>query len=50
MLLASSFILNHTQQVEQWAIHPWLHTNCNQLSDADQLREVTLAPPQLDLK
>ena len=42
MLLTSSFILNHSEKPEEWTIHPWLLSNCNQLSDADQLRAVSL--------
>lgn len=41
MLLASSFILNLSEAAEQWTIHPWLLSNCNQLSDAEQLRGVS---------
>ena len=40
MLLASAYILNMSEEEEQWEIYPWLHSNCNQLSDADQLRSV----------
>ncbi|GIL86828.1 hypothetical protein Vretifemale_15031 [Volvox reticuliferus] len=40
MLLASSFILNHTSERHQFTVHPWMHTNCNHLTDADQLRAV----------
>lgn len=40
MMICSSFILNHTQTVEEWIIHPWVHSNCNSLSDSDQLRPV----------
>ncbi|GLC38668.1 hypothetical protein PLESTB_000458200 [Pleodorina starrii] len=42
MLLASSFILNHTSEVAQFTVHPWLHSNCNHLTDADQLRPVAV--------
>ena len=41
MLLASAFVLNESEAAEQWEIHPWLHSNCNQLSDTDQLRAVS---------
>ncbi|KAG2487879.1 hypothetical protein HYH03_013461 [Edaphochlamys debaryana] len=40
MLLASSFILNHTTEPNQYTIHPWMHSNSNHLSDEDQLRAV----------
>ncbi|KAJ7519174.1 hypothetical protein O6H91_20G026200 [Diphasiastrum complanatum] len=40
MLICSSFILNHTQAPMEWAIHPWIHSNCNSRSDEDQLRPV----------
>ena len=40
MLLTSSFILNHTERAEQWTVFPWMHSNCNQKSIADQLRGV----------
>lgn len=40
MLLASSFMLNNTSRANQWTVFPWLHSNCNQKSVADQLRGV----------
>ncbi|KAK3138299.1 hypothetical protein QOZ80_5AG0367080 [Eleusine coracana subsp. coracana] len=40
MLICSSFILNHTQEANEWTIYPWIHSNCNSLSDNDQLRAV----------
>ncbi|KAM0004371.1 putative S-adenosyl-L-methionine-dependent methyltransferase [Helianthus debilis subsp. tardiflorus] len=42
MMICSSFILNQTQDVGEWTIHPWIHSNCNSLSDADQLRAVSI--------
>lgn len=41
MMICSSFILNHTQTAEEWTIYPWVHSNCNSLSDSDQLRPVS---------
>lgn len=41
MLLASSFILNSTSRANQWTVFPWLHSNCNQKTNADQLRGVS---------
>ncbi|CAA7394118.1 unnamed protein product [Spirodela intermedia] len=38
MMICSSFILNHTQAAGEWTIYPWIHNNCNVLSDDDQLR------------
>eukprot|EP00798_Chlamydomonas_sp_ICE-L_P009788 gene9788-7673_t len=46
MLLASSFILNHSDRAEQFTIHPWIHSSCNNLSNADQLRPVTVPDVQ----
>ncbi len=40
MLLTSSFILNNTERAEQWTVFPWMHSNCNQKSIANQLRGV----------
>lgn len=40
MMICSSFILNHTREPMQWVIYPWIHTNCNFLSDEDQLRPI----------
>ncbi|XP_077253407.1 uncharacterized protein LOC143892571 isoform X2 [Tasmannia lanceolata] len=40
MMICSSFILNHTQNAGEWTIYPWIHSNCNSLSDDDQLRPV----------
>ncbi|KAK1423764.1 hypothetical protein QVD17_19072 [Tagetes erecta] len=42
MMICSSFILNQTQDVGEWTIHPWIHSNCNSLSDADQLRAASI--------
>lgn len=41
MMICSSFILNHTQIAGEWTIYPWIHSNCNSLSDNDQLRPVS---------
>ncbi|THU61846.1 hypothetical protein C4D60_Mb07t27560 [Musa balbisiana] len=41
MMICSSFILNYTQVVGEWTIYPWIHSNCNSLSDSDQLRSVS---------
>ncbi|KAJ0980426.1 hypothetical protein J5N97_008681 [Dioscorea zingiberensis] len=41
MMICSSFILNHTQTADEWIIYPWIHSNCNSLSDSDQLRSVS---------
>ncbi|XP_062180101.1 uncharacterized protein LOC133884637 isoform X2 [Phragmites australis] len=41
MLICSSFILNHAQEANEWTIYPWIHSNCNSLSDNDQLRPVS---------
>ncbi|OVA05127.1 hypothetical protein BVC80_8897g9 [Macleaya cordata] len=41
MMICSSFILNHTQTAGEWTIYPWIHSNCNSLSDNDQLRPVS---------
>lgn len=42
MMICSSFILNHAQTTGQWTICPWIHSNCNSLSDNDQLRPVSI--------
>ncbi|KAB1220789.1 hypothetical protein CJ030_MR3G027888 [Morella rubra] len=42
MMICSSFILNHTQTAGEWTIYPWIHSNCNSLSDCDQLRPVSV--------
>ncbi|KAJ3696151.1 hypothetical protein LUZ60_001528 [Juncus effusus] len=41
MMICSSFILNHTREANEWTIYPWIHSNCNSLSDFDQLRPVS---------
>lgn len=41
MMICSSFILNHTEAANQWTIYPWIHSNCNSLSDDDQFRPVS---------
>ncbi|XP_014621847.1 carnosine N-methyltransferase isoform X3 [Glycine max] len=42
MMICSSFILNHSQTAGEWTIYPWIHSNCNSLSDSDQLRPVSI--------
>lgn len=42
MMICSNFILNHSQAVGEWTIYPWIHSNCNSLSDKDQLRAVSI--------
>ncbi|XP_065853118.1 uncharacterized protein [Euphorbia lathyris] len=42
MMICSSFILNHAQTAGEWTIYPWIHSNCNSLSDDDQLRAVSI--------
>ncbi|GAV80111.1 N2227 domain-containing protein [Cephalotus follicularis] len=42
MMICSSFILNHTQTAGEWTIYPWIHSNCNSLSDGDQLRSISV--------
>ncbi|KAL8528982.1 hypothetical protein ACS0TY_006447 [Phlomoides rotata] len=42
MMICSSFILNHSQVAEEWTIYPWIHSNCNSLSDDDQLRPISI--------
>ena len=46
MLLTASFMLNHTACSEQWMIHPWLHSNVNNVRDQDQLRGVLIPDVQ----
>ncbi|KAE9588936.1 putative S-adenosyl-L-methionine-dependent methyltransferase [Lupinus albus] len=42
MMICSSFILNNSQTTDEWTIYPWIHSNCNSLSDSDQLRPVSI--------
>ncbi|KAL3844800.1 hypothetical protein ACJIZ3_002203 [Penstemon smallii] len=42
MMICSSFILNNCQVPDEWTIYPWIHSNCNSLSDDDQLRPVSV--------
>lgn len=42
MLLTSSFILNHCVREGQFSIHPWIHSNNNHTSDANQMRAVPI--------
>ncbi|XP_020576051.1 carnosine N-methyltransferase-like isoform X2 [Phalaenopsis equestris] len=41
MMICSSFILNQTEAANQWIIYPWIHGNCNSLSDDDQFRPIS---------
>lgn len=36
------FLYFSTQSVGEWTIYPWIHSNCNSLSDEDQLRPVSI--------
>lgn len=31
-----------SQTAGEWTIYPWIHSNCNSLSDSDQLRPVSI--------
>ncbi|EFH55626.1 hypothetical protein ARALYDRAFT_902263 [Arabidopsis lyrata subsp. lyrata] len=31
-----------TQSPDEWTIYPWIHTNCNSLSNDDQLRPISI--------
>ena len=42
MLMAGSFVLNHSVVAGQWTVHPWMHSNLNHLADSDQLRPVAV--------
>jgi len=42
MLVTASFLLNNLVVPEQWTLHPWLHINVNNVTDADQLRPVSI--------
>eukprot|EP01025_Chloroclados_australasicus_P065714 TRINITY_DN8955_c0_g1_i1.p1 TRINITY_DN8955_c0_g1~~TRINITY_DN8955_c0_g1_i1.p1 ORF type:complete len:446 (-),score=33.14 TRINITY_DN8955_c0_g1_i1:380-1606(-) len=43
MLLTASFMLNQAANFDgQMVVFPWMHSNCNQLSDADQIRPVKI--------
>ncbi|KAE9586516.1 putative S-adenosyl-L-methionine-dependent methyltransferase [Lupinus albus] len=42
MMICSSFILNNSETAGEWTIYPWIHSNCNSLSDSDQLRPVSI--------
>ncbi|CAN1256153.1 Carnosine N-methyltransferase [Linum perenne] len=42
MMICSSFILNNAEAAGEWTIYPWIHSNCNSLSDSDQLRPVSI--------
>lgn len=38
----SFFFFISTQLPGEWTIYPWIHTNCNSLSDDDQLRPISI--------
>ncbi|EOA27113.1 hypothetical protein CARUB_v10023212mg [Capsella rubella] len=42
MMICSNFILNYTQVLDEWTVYPWIYTNCNSLSENDQLRPVSI--------
>ncbi|KAM7270156.1 hypothetical protein ACFE04_029370 [Oxalis oulophora] len=42
MMICSNFILNHAEDAGEWTIYPWIHSNCNSLSNDDQLRPVPI--------
>ncbi|XP_038725262.1 carnosine N-methyltransferase-like [Tripterygium wilfordii] len=41
MRICSSFVLNSTRTAGEWTVYPWIHSNCNSLSDSDQFRPVS---------
>uniref|UniRef100_A0A452ZJ14 Uncharacterized protein n=1 Tax=Aegilops tauschii subsp. strangulata TaxID=200361 RepID=A0A452ZJ14_AEGTS len=41
IMLIISHIPISTQEANEWTIYPWIHNNCNSLSDKDQLRAVS---------
>ncbi|EEB07960.2 methyltransferase N2227 family protein [Schizosaccharomyces japonicus yFS275] len=42
MLLTSQFMLNHTAEVDQFEIHPFIHTFSNHKSREDHVRGITI--------
>ncbi|KAF6143736.1 hypothetical protein GIB67_030626 [Kingdonia uniflora] len=40
MMICSSLIFYQTDTAGEWTIYPWVYSNCNSLSDNDQLRPV----------
>jgi hypothetical protein len=34
------YLISRTQAPLEWTLHPWIHSNCNSLTDEDQLRVV----------
>eukprot|EP00899_Mesostigma_viride_P019572 jgi/Mesvir1/27616/Mv07349-RA.1 len=52
IMMCSNFILNHSEAANQWALYPWIHTNNNHLSDANQCRPVgipNVLPASVDI-
>lgn len=41
-LLSSNYILNESEQVDQFSIHPWIHNFNNLKSDEDAFREAKI--------
>jgi len=39
-LLTRLGLCTRSDEAFEWALHPWIHSNCNSLSDSDQLRAV----------
>lgn len=38
----TGFLNFSSQSVGEWTIYPWIHSNCNTVSDEDQLRPVSI--------
>jgi hypothetical protein len=34
-------IFTSTQEANEWTIYPWIHANCNSISDNDELRPIS---------
>lgn len=41
-LLIGVCLIISSQSAGEWTIYPWVHSNCNSLSDSDQLRPVLI--------
>ena len=44
MLIASNYILNHCESIEEYIIYPWITTTCNMWNSKNILKLIQTIP------
>ena len=42
MLIASNFLLNNTERANQYTVHPYIHSFCNNFSEQDAFTAISI--------